>query len=120
MIYTSYYGNHRQYKGMFRVSISRTAPPNSHDIQLKKLAPELRLLQAFKNGSITNDEYIITYTDQLLRLDNTGYIEQVVGALHTVTDDVVLLCYEKKGDFCHRHILSEWLNRHYSTGIREL
>lgn len=26
MIYTSYYANYRKFKGMFRVSISRTAP----------------------------------------------------------------------------------------------
>ena len=23
---------------------------------------------------------------------------------------VVLLCYEKRGDFCHRHLVSKWIN----------
>lgn len=31
--------------------------------------------------------------------------------LRTITShrDIVLCCYEKPGDFCHRHILAEWL-----------
>ena len=24
---------------------------------------------------------------------------------------VVLLCYEKRGDFCHRHLVADWLNK---------
>lgn len=24
-------------------------------------------------------------------------------------DDIHLLCYEKRGDFCHRHLASQWL-----------
>jgi len=26
-----------------------------------------------------------------------------------IGDNVVLCCYEKPGDFCHRHILIKWL-----------
>ena len=123
MICTSYYGNYRKFKGMFRVSISRTAPSNSCDIQLIKLAPTADLLQKYKSNSITNEEYTSVYHNQLLKLENDGYIAKFVKALSTLQElkgDVVLLCYEKKGDFCHRHLLAEYLNNNHNTNIREL
>ena len=123
MIYTSYYANYRKFKGMFRVSISRTAPINSYDLQLIKLAPTAELLQKYKSNSITNEEYTSVYHNQLLKLENNGYIAKFVKALSTLQElygDVVLLCYEKKGDFCHRHLLAEYLNSNHNTIIREL
>ena len=123
MTYTSYYANYRKFKGMFRVSISRTAPINSYDLQLIKLAPTAELLQKYKSNSITNEEYTSVYHNQLLKLENNGYIAKFVKALSTLQElygDVVLLCYEKKGDFCHRHLLAEYLNSNHNTIIREL
>ena len=108
---------------MFRVSISRTAPINSYDLQLIKLAPSAELLQKYKGNSITNEEYTSVYHNQLLKLENNGYIAKFVKALSTLQElhgDVVLLCYEKKGDFCHRHLLAEYLNNNHNTNIREL
>ena len=123
MIYTSYYGNYRKFKGMFRVSISRTAPSNSCDVQLIKLAPTPELLQNHKSNLITNDEYTTVYNGQLLKLENDGYIAKfvkVLSALQELYEDVVLLCYEKSGKFCHRHLLAENLNSNHYTNIREL
>ena len=105
---------------MFRVSISRTAPSNSCDLQLIKLAPTAELLHKHKSNFITNEEYTSIYNSQLLRLENDGYIAKVVKALSTLQEDVVLLCYEKTGKFCHRHLLAEYLNSNYDTNIREL
>lgn len=108
---------------MFRVSISRTAPSNSCDIQLIKLAPTADLLQKYKSNLITDEEYTSIYNSQLLKLENDGYIVKFVKALSTLQElhgYVVLLCYEKKGDFCHRHLLAEYLNNNHNTNIREL
>lgn len=33
--------------------------------------------------------------------------------------DVALLCYEKPGDFCHRHILAEWLKEKEGIDVVE-
>ena len=123
MIYTSYYANYRKFKGMYRISISRTAPNNSYDLQLIKLAPTAELLQNHKSNSITNEEYASVYHNQLLRLENDGYIAKFVKALSTLQElheNIVLLCYEKKGDFCHRHLLAEYLNNNHNANIREL
>lgn len=29
--------------------------------------------------------------------------------------DVALICYEKSSDFCHRHLVAEWLAQHGQT-----
>ena len=34
--------------------------------------------------------------------------------------DVVFLCYEKKGDFCHRHCLAKFLEDFYGLEVKEL
>ena len=33
--------------------------------------------------------------------------------------DCVLLCYEKSGDFCHRHLVADWLNKKLDLNIQE-
>jgi uncharacterized protein (DUF488 family) len=30
-----------------------------------------------------------------------------------------LLCYEKPGDFCHRHIVAEWLHNNLGVHVEE-
>ena len=27
-------------------------------------------------------------------------------------DKVILLCYEKPTDFCHRHLVADWINKY--------
>lgn len=27
------------------------------------------------------------------------------------SEDIALICYEKPSDFCHRHLVAEWLNQ---------
>ena len=27
------------------------------------------------------------------------------------SDNIILVCYEKPRDFCHRHLVSDWLNK---------
>ena len=33
--------------------------------------------------------------------------------------DIVLLCYEKPGRFCHRHILAEWIKEKTGEEVEE-
>ena len=38
---------------------------------------------------------------------------------NTSEHDCVLLCYEKPGDFCHRHILANWLEENFGFKVEE-
>ena len=33
--------------------------------------------------------------------------------------DIALCCYEKPTDFCHRHLVAEWLNNNTDENIEE-
>ena len=71
------------------------------------LAPKLSFWREWKNnrGIISDEEnryYILEYYKQVLSLLDPGEIYNIV-------NNKVMLCYEDNMDFCHRHIVSAWL-----------
>lgn len=64
------------------------------------------------------DEFMFKHK-YITELEDRGLTPAGVYALLSeVADkrDIVLCCYEKPNEFCHRHILAEWLG----NGIKEL
>jgi len=113
MLFTSYFGNHRNFpKHKRRVSIARSSPNGSFDEIRIDLAPTETLLRDFKDGKIDEAEYRFRYVKEVL--DNLDPAE-----IEASLSNSILLCYEKTGEFCHRHILSEWLSFH-GVNIEEL
>ena len=102
MVYTSYFAS-RKYDKDNAISIARWSPKWFSGKTAPELFPPKDLLLRYKNGEVTNEEYIKVYKEQVLnKLDPTSIAKKL--------DGLVLLCYEKSGDFCHRHIISKWLN----------
>lgn len=74
--------------------------------RLVELSPKKEWFFDWKEGKLGNEEYIRLYYETVLnKLD----FEQIKSFLN---ENSVLLCYEKRGDFCHRHLISDWLNEH--------
>jgi len=46
----------------------------------------------------------------LSKLDPVSVVEEL--KTKSQGQPVVLLCYEKSGSFCHRHLVAEWLNKY--------
>lgn len=71
-----------------------------------KIAPSFDILMQYKQ---TKDE--VTYTKQYKQFLQTLNAKEIVNDLKELSDgkEVVLLCYEKSSDFCHRYLVSEWL-----------
>lgn len=69
-------------------------------------------------GDITQDRYVELYNKEILgklRVEEVVYeIERLSGR-----KDAALLCYEKPGDFCHRHLLADWLTRESGLVVEE-
>ncbi|MBR3208903.1 MAG: DUF488 family protein [Bacilli bacterium] len=103
MIWTGYFSG---YKGDNGVAICLYKPYWFQGEQYLPLAPTKRLLYWFREtnkGKDAQEIYCRLYKKYVLsKLD----VHQVARAL----DGKVLLCYEKPGVFCHRHIVAEWLN----------
>lgn len=104
MRYTSYFANWRKFpEGMKVICIARYAPRNCHCEVCLPLAPSEKLLRQYKEGEIDAVAYTEQFNDYLKTLDKQTILD-------LIGDNVILCCYEKPSDFCHRHLVGEWLN----------
>ena len=109
MIYTSYFANWRKFPKEYKVvSISRFSPKYFDGINFDILSPSKDLLSRYKNGIITEEEYTKEFTEYLSKLDKAN----IISMLNSIGENLILCCYEKPTDFCHRHLVSAWLRNH--------
>ena len=112
-IYTTYFSNIRNLpENIVPVSITAKPPKKWEGIEYKKLAPKYDILFEWKR---THDDaqYSERYCNEILNhLDPKKVIDDL-SKISTYNDgkDVALVCYETPRCFCHRHIVSRWLNQ---------
>lgn len=94
-IYTSQY----RYSGKNRLDIT----VKSGD---KTFAPIWDMVSKYKKGLITEEEYTKEYY-KLMRNSYKNHKDKWDQLLDQ--DEVVLVCFCKKGSFCHRYLLAEIL-----------
>lgn len=122
---TSYFANFRKLdkNKYIAVSIARITPVG-FDIKVEEFAPEKSTLFNYKNGKINEEQYTKEYTEQLDELFDDGSMVNTLSRLTNLekryNKEVVLLCYEGKEKFCHRHILSKYINDKFNLDIREI
>ena len=114
-IYTSYFGNIKELKkaGIIPISIARWVPKWYNGISLKNVAPTPSMLKE----DITRDEYIARYKAMIKNVNAREFIENL--SYFTKGQPCALLCYEKPNEFCHRHLLAEYLNKELGLNIQE-
>lgn len=116
---TSYYFSNRiRDPEMNLVGISNTHPKGlvwlRHVRVYKPLCPGWKLVHQYKEGRITQDEYVYLYHAEILnRLDPSKVCKDL-------RDDAILLCWEKPGIFCHRRIVAKWLQDTLCIKVNEL
>jgi len=90
------------------------------------LAPRVELLNAYKKKWIDEETFEKVYRELLQSRRITG---RLIADWLESDKDVILLCYEKPNEFCHRHIVAAWfeillgihvpeimLNNYYNKG----
>ncbi len=95
------------------VSIAAKAPFWYKGREYKKLAPKYGF---FKKYKLDGDEEYYTkqyYKEVLDKLDPQKVYEEL-------GEDAILLCWEKPGQFCHRHIVAKWLEKALGITIKEI
>ena len=113
-MYTGYYSQLKKYlaDGLYPVSIAGKCPDLYHGAEYKKLAPKWVFFSEWKNGSHKgdNDYYIKHFNEEVL---DKLRAEDVINDLKQfgLLQNIILLCYEKPTDFCHRHLVADWLNK---------
>ena len=115
MIFTSYFALTKKLieTGYEPISISRFPPKFFEGKKALGLAPSEHILKRYKDGYINEEQYTKEYIEYLeSRKDK---IVNYLRALFLDERNIVFLCYEKSGVFCHRRILADWFKK--NTGL---
>lgn len=117
MIYTGYFAKTKKYMevGLTPVSIAGKSPNFFNGIEWKFFAPSWGIYSKWKNGEICNAEFVNRFIPERLEILNK---EELKGKLLTA-GDIILLCYEKPGSFCHRHIVADWIEKQFGIKVEE-
>jgi len=102
VIFTSTFSKHGHLENTMSIAIWHPVWFNSNRIY-KLLIPPADLVAKYKKGWINKNYYTLVYNDQLKELDVVRVASDLQGK--------ILLCYEKVPLFCHRHLVSDWLNQ---------
>lgn len=114
-IYTSYFGNIKRLNasGITPICVARWKPKFFNGSCLSNVAPTKYML----SDNCSHEEYLRLYDDILRKLDISVVIAQI--RQFSAGHDVALCCYEKPGDFCHRHILAKWITEKTGIEVKE-
>lgn len=110
MIYTSYFDNLKNLpRYIVPISICGQAPDWYKGMQYKKLAPKYSFFMEWKENK-DNNYYIEHFNDEVL--DNLNPHSVMFDLYNRVNEeyDICLICYERPDEFCHRHLVADWLN----------
>lgn len=115
-IYTSYFAKVKEIekRGIMPINIALYPPRFFFGKSIRYVAPSRSILKDTRS----DEEYIRRYKAEILaNLD----VKRLVADLEALSGgkDVALLCYEKPGDLCHRHLLADYMNER-GYDVREL
>lgn len=114
MIYTSYFAKLKSLpEDVIPISICGKAPDWYKGLQYKKLSPKYDFFMKWKENH-DNDYYIEHFQAEVLdKLSVTDVLRDLLNMLpdRSSKHNIALICYEKPSDFCHRHLVADWLNK---------
>lgn len=123
MIFTSYFAKIKKFpKNVIPIAICAKVPDWYTGMRYNKLAPKYDALMKYKDDHNEAD-YIECFNNTTLgRLRPMWVMQDLMRKAYPFGADpdihIALICYEKPGEFCHRHLVSEWF-RKYGIECRE-
>ena len=105
MIWTSNFARAEQVKEKERLlNIAQYTPEVMGMDSYPDLVPPADILQQYKLDR-NEAAFVKAYQEQVLdKLSVAKVAKDLTGR--------ILTCYENLGDFCHRHLVAEWLQKH--------
>lgn len=109
-----------------QLNVGKAIPANSNvlfidttvrtgtDLVKENLAPTWDMVRAYKASTLSESDYTALYLDKLNHMSEAckQYLTTLSEGYGGITD-IVLGCYCSAGTFCHRHILSRYLCKHF-------
>ena len=137
MIYTSYFAKLKQIEelNIIPVSICGRCPDWYKGNQYKKLAPNYKFFMEWKQNQ-DNDFYVEHFQKEILDNRNINIVLQDLFNFFSTDQqefiknsytpywmnnnfNIALICYEKPSDFCHRHLVADWMTKN-GIPVKEL
>lgn len=115
-IYTSYFGNLKKLGAdkIVPIGVALYTPKWYSGPELKVLAPRGYMLA--KN--ISEQQYTQMYVNHVLSALAPNHVLNLISQI-SGGRDCALLCYEKPGDFCHRRLIADWLQKGLGITVDE-
>ena len=113
MIYTSYFAKLSKLPpNITPIAICGKSPEWYKGFEYKKLAPKWSFFSEWKKTH-DHDFYIKHFNNEVLAPINASRVVEELYMLieKNQDEDIVLICYEKPTDFCHRHLVADWLTQ---------
>ena len=118
-IYTSYFAKVKSLpKDIVPIAICGGIPFYWKGLWYKKVAPRVKFFTEWKQNH-DNDFYVEHFNEEVLAKHTPDEVVSELFALANGTDKICLICYEKPGDFCHRHLVADWLNATGKYNVQE-
>lgn len=116
MIYTSYYSKKISIDCK-KIQISNTKPSGYRvDYTAEHFYPS-DIAWRYKSGLIDENQYIEEYRNKLSKINDRLF--DIIMNKYLSDTIYIMLCYESPEKFCHRHILTDWLNEKFNININE-
>ena len=108
MIYTSYFANIKHLPlDLKPISIAAKTPAAIKIPQFKLFSPSFDILMNYKSDGDT-EKYKQRFMKEILEKQSPVDVVLMLNIL-SAGKTPCLVCYEKPEDFCHRHLVAEWL-----------
>jgi uncharacterized protein (DUF488 family) len=103
MIYTCSFFQHQLYDGR-KCSIANSQPP-AYDFEVIPALQPGKIVAQLKARQISQEKYVEVYLAQL------AAEEELLRRMITFSEktNVILMCWEKEGNFCHRRLVADHL-----------
>ena len=107
-IYTSYFANYKNIDPMYQcIAISNSKPAYAFIPHIKRLAPPWSIVKKYKAEPIPSAPFQSDYL-RYIHI-NIGPEEIKDCLIQFESDNIVLMCYEKDANICHRTILADYI-----------
>lgn len=118
-IYTSYFAKVKSLpKDIVPIAICGGIPFYWKGLWYKKVAPRVKFFTEWKQNH-DNDFYVEHFNEEVLAKHTPDEVVSELFALANGADKICLICYERPEDFCHRHLVADWLNATGKYNVQE-
>lgn len=120
-IFTGYFARIKGYLdfGLVPVAIAAKPPAGWRHPMYRKFAPSWSIWKEWHDArdSARDERYAVRFRKEILQDLEP---ESVRRELEEFGDNLVLCCYERPENFCHRHLVATWIAEHLEIPVVEI